>query len=231
MRNAKWTHGWIVGVVITQRASWQTSISTKNMFTPLYLCAQTSSYVFIQERRCLPVHLHHRKSSQSINSPERSNCSAQKEQHYRLMTATRASNWLHRSHFCQAWQYTTDYCWELERETALPLLIIFWHCFPLFLIYDIHLWWDFAAGGFWGASVTSFVSSLSLLSNKNHHGHMTMCLIRFLQKCHPVAVYFYVRNSLQSQADKNSAFLLWHFNGQVFNSFKRMSSSSIKVDG
>lgn len=140
MKNAKWTHGWIVGVVITQRASWQTSISTKNMFTPLYLCTQMSSCVFIQERRCLPVHLHHRKSSQSINSPERSNCSAQKEQHYRLMTATRASNWLHHSHFCQAWQYTTDYCWELERETALPLLIIFWHCFPLFLIYDIHLW-------------------------------------------------------------------------------------------
>lgn len=26
------------------------------------------------------------------------------------------------------------------RETVLPLLVIFWHCFPLFLIYDIHLW-------------------------------------------------------------------------------------------
>lgn len=177
------------------------------MFTPLYLCAQTSSCVFIQERSCLPVHLHHRKSSQSINSPERTNCSQQKEQHYRLMTATRASNWLHHSHFCQAWQYTTDYCWELERDCASSSRNLL---APFSSVLDLRYpsLGEFAAGGFWGASVTSFVFSLSSLSNKNHHGHMTMCLIRFLQKCRSVAEYFHVRNSVQSQADKNSSIVL-----------------------
>lgn len=72
------------------------------------------------------------------------------ERHYWLMIAAQASHLLHHSHFCQPWQQTAAHCWESGRKTMLPVCLIPWHCFTLFLISDIHLQYvgRFSAGGF-----------------------------------------------------------------------------------
>lgn len=56
---------------------------------------------------------------------------------------------------------TRAHCWKPGRMSILPLILILWHCFPLFMISDIHLCGKFAAGGFQGASVIRVSHSLS----------------------------------------------------------------------
>lgn len=56
---------------------------------------------------------------------------------------------------------TEAHCWKPGRMSILPLILILWHCFPLFVISNIHLRGKFAAGGFQGASVIRVSHSLS----------------------------------------------------------------------
>lgn len=184
MKNAKWTRG---RIVVLSLLGGLTSKSTKNMLTFIlhfHIAALRNRPVRSSGRKVVYLSTSITEKAPKASTAQRDQTALKKEQHYRLMTAAQASNWLHHSHFCQAWQYTQYIVgsWR-KRETVLPLLLILWHCFPVFLICDIHLWEGICCWWIWRASVTSSVLSLSFLSNKNHHRHMTLCPISKISPC------------------------------------------------
>lgn len=150
-------------VLITESGGWQRGPIFQKHVVDYYLSLNAPELKdgpvhSFWRKGCLPVHLHHGKRSQSISPWEIKQLSTKSNKiGWWLLLGQLICSTTHIS----ARLGTRAHCWKPGRMSMLPLILILWHCFPLFTISDIHLCGKFAGGGFQGASVIRASHSLS----------------------------------------------------------------------
>lgn len=132
-------------------------------FKSLYLCAQRWSCELIirEKKNRFTRALLSQKMLPKHQQPPRDQTALNKERHYTLLIAAQASHLLHQSHSCQPWRQTSTLLGAREKvHASFPLNpLALYSSVPDFRYPSL---WEFAAGGFQGASVIRASSPPSL---------------------------------------------------------------------